>query len=310
MKKIFLIAALFLAVVSPVKSQECEIPIRLVLSEEFTNVPEAGSRFLYNSIERAGAQCGILTDLQTTPIIMTARVDVIDKHVVPGPPAQHVYNLGITLFLANVNSQQKYASHYIQVSGVGKSEQKAYMDAFKRIAPGNSQIQSFIKEGKRKIIQYFDSQYANIIKEASSLAGRQQYDEAITLLLSVPSCSKGYDQCMQKAEDIYVKNRDRLNKIILTYAQTAWASSQNAEGAREAASYLVQIDPESSVYAEGSALLAEMKKQVRSDIDFEMRQKYKDALALEKQRLECIRAIGVAYGNNQKPQTTNLTWLR
>lgn len=310
MKKIFLFAALFFAVISSVKAQVCEIPIRVVLEEEFTNVPEACGRYLYNSIERAGAQNGILTDLQTTPIILTARVDVLDKHVVAGPPSQNVYNLGITLFLANVNSKEKYASHYIQVQGVGRGDTKAYMDAFKRITPNNAQVQNFIKDGKKKIIQYFDTNYPNIIKEANRHANLQQFGEAITLLLSVPACSKGYDECIKAAENIYVRSRDRINKTILTYAKTIWASSQTAEGAREAGAYLVQIDPESSVYAEGAALLAEMKKQVRSDIDFEMRKKYEDAIALEKQRIECIRAIGVAYGNNQKPTTTNLSWLR
>lgn len=52
--------------------------------------------------------------------------------------------------------------------------------------------------------------------------------------------------------------------------------------------------------------MAEIKKQIRSDIDFEMRDKYKDSIDLEKRRIDAARAVGVAFGNGQQPQTTNL----
>ncbi|MDY2974439.1 MAG: hypothetical protein SOR67_01670, partial [Alloprevotella sp.] len=68
--------------------------------------------------------------------------------------------------------------------------------------------------------------------------------------------------------------------------------------------------PEADCYSEALALAKEIKTQVRKDIDFEMREKYKDAVKLEEQRIAAIRAIGVAYGNGQKAQTTNLMWLR
>ncbi len=54
----------------------------------------------------------------------------------------------------------------------------------------------------------------------------------------------------------------------------------------------------------------DIKKQVRSDIDFEMREKYHDAVDMEKQRIAAAKAVGVAYGNGQQPTTTNLMWLR
>ena len=57
-------------------------------------------------------------------------------------------------------------------------------------------------------------------------------------------------------------------------------------------------------------LMKEVKSQVRSDIDFEMREKYHDQIKLEKDRIAAARAVGVAFGNGQKPTTTNLMWLR
>ena len=53
-----------------------------------------------------------------------------------------------------------------------------------------------------------------------------------------------------------------------------------------------------------------MKKQVKSDRDFEYRQKYNDQIDLERRRIEAARAVGVAWGNGQKPTTTNIAWIR
>ena len=76
------------------------------------------------------------------------------------------------------------------------------------------------------------------------------------------------------------------------------------------ADILFKIDPEAACYNDALSLAKEIKSQVRSDLDLEMREKYHDKVKIEEQRIEAIRAIGVAYGNGQKPQTTNITWLR
>ena len=46
------------------------------------------------------------------------------------------------------------------------------------------------------------------------------------------------------------------------------------------------------------------------DIDLEMRDKYHDQIQLEKDRISAARAVGVAFGNGQKPTTTNVMWLK
>lgn len=310
MKKIIFVFLAILLLSLTSGAQNCNVPVRIYLSEDFSGVPVSCLNYLDKSLERIATQNGVVTDLVSTPFVVTVHVDVLDKHFLAGPPAKHVYKLGVTLFLADTFRKQKYASHYFELDAVGNNETKAYMSAFRNIAPKNGQMASFFENGKKKMIAYFDSQYPNIIKEAKRQADMQQYESAIAMLMAVPSCSKGVDECTRVGMEIYVKFRDRINNAILTQAEAVWATGQTEESARQAASLLVQIDPESSAYDKGTALLAEIKKQIRSDIDFEMHTKYDDALALEKQRLECARAVGVAYGNNQQPQTTNLTWLK
>lgn len=121
---------------------------------------------------------------------------------------------------------------------------------------------------------------------------------------------KGGNEAISEGLKIYTRYRDRYNLQLLNKARGIWAAGQDQASAREVADILLQIDPEAACYNDALALSKEIKTQVRSDLDLEMREKYHDAVKLEQQRIAAIRAIGVAYGNGQKAKTTNIAWLR
>ena len=160
------------------------------------------------------------------------------------------------------------------------------------------------------MMNYYDTQYPNIIKEAKRLASLQNYEEALTMVLSIPVCSKGGEEASRYGLQLYTKNLNRMNLFILNQAKAIWAAGQDQETAYQVCAMLAQIDPDAACYAEAGKFMKEVKSQVRSDIDFEMREKYHDQIKLEKDRIAAARAVGVAWGNGQKPKTTNLMWLR
>ena len=307
-RKITIIASLFISICS--YSQDCVMPISIQLDEDFANVPDAAANALYQSLSRISTVNGLTTDSPITPFVLTAHCDVLDKSNIPGPPIQTVYNLGITFYIADTYTKKKFGTAYITVDGVGTGEVKSYMNAFKQINGKNSEITSLINRGKANMMKYYDTQYSNIIKEAKRLASLQQYEEALTMVLSIPLCSKGGEQATAYGLELYKKYLNRLNLYVLNQARALWAAGQDQATAYEVCALLAQIDPEASCYADAAKLLKEVKSQVRSDIDFEMREKYHDEIKLERERISAMRAVGVAFGNGQKPTTTNLMWLR
>lgn len=307
-RKITVIASLFISMCS--YSQDCVMPISIQLDEDFANVPDAAANALYQSLSRISTVNGLTTDSPITPFVLTAHCDVLDKSNIPGPPIQTVYNLGITFYIADTYTKKKFGTAYITVDGVGTGEVKSYMNAFKQINGKNSEITSLINRGKANMMKYYDTQYSNIIKEAKRLASLQQYEEALTMVLSIPLCSKGGEQATAYGLELYKKYLNRLNLYVLNQARALWAAGQDQATAYEVCALLAQIDPEASCYADAAKLLKEVKSQVRSDIDFEMREKYHDEIKLERERISAMRAVGVAFGNGQKPTTTNLMWLR
>lgn len=311
MKKIKTIAlSLALCAGVTAHAQDCELQIAAMVDDQMGNIPAEASAQMETVLTRLANANGVTKDITYAQFILTAKVDVLDKHIVAGPPQQVVNNLGVTLYIADAINKQKYANTYIEVNGVGKSETKSYINALHNLKPQNADIVRFIDSAKKKILAYYDRQYPNIIKEAERKASLQQYEEAVALCTAIPICSKGGEAAQKAGLKIYTKYRDLINQNILTQAKAVWAADQSPEAAAEVARLLAMIDPESSSYAQATTFMNDVRKQTRSDIDFEMREKYHDEVAIQKQTISAMRDVGVAYGNGQKAQTTNLMWLR
>lgn len=308
MKKILIILALIFSLNT--FSQDCVMPVSILLDEEFTNVPEAATNVLYESLNRIATENGLTTESLTSPFVLTVHCDVLDKSNIAGPPIKTIYNLGITLYIADTYTQKKYSTAYITLNGVGSGEVKSYINAFRQINAKNSEIRNLIERGKQKMIAYYDTQYSNIIKEAKRLVSLQKHEEALAMVLAIPTCSTGGKEATDFGVKLYEKHLDRMNLYLLNHAKAQWAATQTNESANEVCAMLAQIDPDATCYEEAGNLMKEIKKQIRNDIDFEMREKYNNKVELEKERISAARAVGVAYGNNQKETTTNLMWLK
>ncbi len=308
--KRFLLAGCFFMAIASTHAQDCVMPISIQLDEDFTNIPSAASTVMYQTLNRIATENGLTSESLTTPFVLTVHCDVLDKSNLPGPPIQTVYNLGLTFYMADTYTQKKFGTAYITVDGVGNGEVKSYINAFRRINASNGEIKNLLNKGKANMLKYYDTQYSNIIKEAKRLVSLQKYEEALTQVLSIPLCSKGGDEAAKYGLEIYTKNLDRMNLFLLNQAKALWAAGQDQQSAYSVCELLAQVDPEASCYDDASKLMKEVKAQVRSDIDLEMREKYHDQVQLEKDRISAARAVGVAFGNGQQPTTTNVMWLK
>lgn len=307
---ILLVAIMLLSFIPATQAQDCDLPISVVLYPQNEELPQAVESVLENRLTRIVTTGGMNTGLSLGQFILTARIDVLDKSVHPGPPIQVVNDLGVTFYIVDSYTQTKFATEYIEVNGVGNNETKSLINAVQRLNTNNAKIATLLKNGKKKIMEYFDNNYKNILKDAERKASLQQYEEAIALAASIPACSKGGDMATETMLKLYTKYLDKYNQMLLSKASAIWAAGQSDVEAAEAGEILALIDPEAACYKDAVKLATEIKSQVRKDIDFEMREKYHDEVKLEKQRIEAIRDIGVAFGKGQKEQTTNLTWLK
>ena len=284
------------------------ITLAAYVPQQIDKMPDAARSILANKLNQIVTQNGMGGAANNERFIITANVNVISKDLTATAPPMTALVLEVTLYIGDGFVGTKFSSTSISVKGVGESETKAYISALKGISPTNSNIQSFVGNGKSKIIEYYNSKCDFIIKEAQTLVSQNNFEEAIFKLTSVPEvCKDCYDKCMDAVGPIYQKQIDRECKSKLMEANTAWNAAQDSYGADTAGGILAQIDPNASCYKEALALSNKIAQRIKEidQRDWKLQLKeQQDNVDIQKATVQAIRDIGVAYGNGQPKTVT------
>jgi len=314
MKKIFSII-LALAVTIPFFAQQPQAPkgnslaIKVLVEELVEPFPAAAKTQVENKLNRLLTQNGIASMDYIGQFFITVRQVPMTKDVLPGPPVQIATTMEFTFYIADYYNQIVFSTASVTAKGVGVTEPKCYMDAIKHININSPELQAFVRDGKAKIIDYYNQQADNMMLKARSLAKQKDFEQALFLMQSIPSECDKYAQAVALGDEIYQMYIDHLCDVNLALARSAWAAEQNSAGAYAAGEYLSQIYPEAKCYGEAMSLYKEIKGKVLDDWKFEMK-KYQDGVDLEMARVDAWRQVGVAYGKGQQPTTTNIGFLR
>ncbi|MDM1527240.1 hypothetical protein HX091_15055 [Myroides odoratimimus] len=296
--KISVALLLFTSLFTYGQTDKCEISLMASIPEQTDGLYSGAEGQLKTKLKSIVAANGLGSSDGYAQFAITPEFNVVEKNILPGPPRSFVLDLEMNLFIGDSFGQKVFASTSVNLKGVGESETKAYINAFKKLNAKNKDVVAFIEDSKKKIIAYYDGNYTTIIKKAESLANQKNFEEAMFLLTAIPECSKGYDAGMKAAEKVYQLYVDHACMENFNKAKAAWNAQQDAYGAHEAGQYLVTIFPESKCYSAAIALQREMKAQVKADLDFEIKM-YNDAVSLEQQRIEAWKAVGTAFAKRK-----------
>jgi len=261
---------------------------------------------LKNRLDRMITKNGLGGASYDQRFILTAKVQKLSSNKVPSTPPVYDYEIEVTFIIGDAIEGTIFSSLSTTILGSGNTESSAEISAIKKIKESSPEYQKLIDEGKKRIIEYYNSKCDFILKEAQTLASQNNFDEAIYKLTQVPEvCKDCYSKAMDAVAPIYQKQIDRQCKISLNDATNAWNTNQNSTGADQASSYLSNIDPNASCYKEAQALsdkiVARLKEIDQREWNFKLKQQQDDA-DITKERIKAARDIGVAYGNNQ-PKT-------
>ena len=309
MKKIFsiFVAALMSATMMAAETQY--LPISVYAADDSESFPQGAKAMMENKLTQLLTRNGIAGLDYLGQFILTVTTTPLDKDVIPGPPMKISEKMEMNLYIIDAYAKTIFSSTSMTVKGLGETENKCYLNAISRMPLQSPQIAQFVEDGKAKIIEYYDHEGEALIKKARFLASEKQFEEAIFWVSLIPQQSKHYDAALAAGKDIYQMYLDNECNINLAAARQAWAAEQNSYGAAAAGEYLAKILPDAKCYGEAMELYKEIKGKVLDDWKFEMK-KYQDGVDLEKQRIDAMRQIGVAYGNHQPNKEVNIEFLR
>jgi len=309
MRKLFSIFVAALMSASMIAADTQYLPISVYAADDSESFPQGAKAMMENKLTQLLTRNGIAGLDYMGQFILTVTTTPLDKDIIPGPPAKIAEKMEMNLYIVDAYAKTIFSSTNLTVKGLGETENKCYLNAISRMPLQTPQMAKFIEDGKNKIIEYYDHEGEALIKKAQYLCAQKNYEEAMYWISLIPQQSKHYDAALAAGKDIYQAYIDNQCYINLAAAKTAWAAEQNSKGAYAAGEYLANILPDAKCYEEAMDLYREIKRKVLDDWKFEMK-KYQDGIDLEKQRIDAMREVGVAYGNHQPAQTTSIEFLR
>lgn len=295
---------------------------------ERENLPEESQKLLETKLSQIITANGIADNDNCVRFILTAKINVISKDIVAGPPQRISQKLDITLMLGDIEADKVYSQTTISAIGVGQSLEKSFISAFKNINPRNTAITAFIREGKEKILGFYQSNCEDVIAEARQQASLQNYEDALMLLTSVPDvCTDCFNEASRIAGPIYHDMIEARGAECLNEASSIWAKNPTKAGAQEATRLLSQINFAASCHPKATALMTkitakmneidrrewEHQMQVYQDnIEREKRQwaqhvrEYEDHIQTQRMYLKACRDVAITYARNQPKVVTRV----
>ena len=284
------------------------VALQIVVEDMVDPFPAAGKAQMEAKLSSILTRNGVQSTNWQNQFFITAHVVPQTKDVLAGPPPQVAEVMDVVFYIGDSYNQIIFATETQTVRGVGTTDAKCYLNGLTNIKTNSTKLAAFVEEGRKKIIAYYDAQAPSMMDKARSLAQMHDYEQAIWMMMTIPSECKYYQQALDLGVEFYNDMLKFQCHQNLAAAKAAWMANYDKDGALAAAEYLSLIIPESGCYEDAETLSAEIKSRMREDYDFEIR-KYEDTLGLKKDIISTIREIGVAYGMNQRSHT-NLGFLR
>jgi hypothetical protein len=341
MKKIILLCICGLMSTSLFAQDKLDDFGRIVLCSYYPengSLPDEARQFLTNRLNQVTTNFGIGGTDQNARFVITAKINILSKDIIAGPPQKIAQQLEINIIIADIYKQFIFANTTFQAKGIGNNENLAMIDAIKRIDLSNPKVKALLDEGKNKIISFYATNCNFIIKDAITDAKQGKYNKAIYDLSLVPEvCQECYFKCLDTLTNIYQNKINVEGNNLMIKAKSVWASKLNPIGAEEVGDILVEIDPNSSAQRDAKLLINKIDAKLRADQrarwEFKLKQyndkilmkkeamriadekSKRDAIAtensasrnyeLDKMRVNSYREVAITYAKNQPKQITN-----
>lgn len=290
------------------------ISLSVYIPEAVDGMPLSAESLLKDRISMLLNNYSITGSEGTGRFIIVPVVHLTDKSLTSTTPTLFLVTLETSIIIGDGFEGIKFGSALITSKGIGQSEEKAYIDAIKKIKTQDPEIEKLITRSKQKIIEYFNSTCDFNIKRANTLAAQNQFDEAISILTNVPEvCKDCFDKSMDIVQPIFQRKIDMECNSLLQRAKAVWAANQSTGSASEVADILSGITPGASCRPQAEALVNQISKRVleldKREWNFQLKQQ-QDEVDFRKATIKAARDVGVAYGNNQPRVIYKTTLIR
>lgn len=240
------------------------ISLTPVLPNDMENMPKGSQKLFLSKLKQIATKNGLGGVSANPQFVITGNVNVIDKELTETAPPMISYNLEANFYIVDYHNKTILRNVTVELKGVGKNETKAYASAIKLINPKSSKIRNFVKKGKNKIIEYYNTQCEIILKQAKNLEKMGDYEGAIYTLINIPTvCKECHYKALNNIEPIYKKMIGEDCKNDLDSAKIAF----NNNDIEKAKQYLENIEPGTDCYNKAVDLAKKINEKSATKTD-------------------------------------------
>lgn len=311
MKKILILLFVFktfFTVYAQSSSDVGKIALSIVMPDNVEGMDVSQLSKLQTKITQIIATSGLAASGYNNNFVIYPKFAIYESSVVEsGMQDITIITCELTLFIKQVDNNIVFSTISKPLKGNGKSKNIAITNALSKININDRDYKSFIETGKGKIVQYYESKCQDIITKSESLVKKQDYEQALGLLMSVPEEVSCYNKVQEKSIEAYKAYQNQKCAVQLQEAKTQLASNNYST----ALDVLSEIDPSTPCFKESQVLVnnaaAKVDAEEKKQWDLQMKQ-YNDSVSLEKHRINAVKEIASAYYKS-RPTTVNYLYL-
>ena len=310
MKKFIIIAMLstISSTIAQSSSDIGKIALSVIMPENVDGLDESQLSKMETKITQIVSSTGLAASGYNNNFVIYPKFAIYDSSVVEGGMQNiTVITCELSLFIKQVDNNIIFATISKSLKGSGKNKNTAITNAISKIPTNDQQFKLFVVTGKDKIIAYYETKCQDIITKSESLVKMQDYEQALGLLMTVPEEVSCYSKVQEKSIEAYKTYQNQKCKVQIQEAKTQLASNNY----NYALQILSQIDPSTSCFKESQTLVTNLATKVDAEEkkQWDLKMKiYNDNVELEKNRINAVKDIAVAYYKS-KPTTVNYTYL-
>jgi hypothetical protein len=277
-----------------------EDTISIKLTPYVAENPEIGAtgvKLLRDRLNSGITKVGFGGDGSNPRFIIGPSITLLSKNITSTAPTKYANTYEINFMVVDVVTETIFTSYQTEFKGVGDSPEKAFLSGIRNIKFDNKEFVEFLVSAEEKIFSFFESNCSSILAEANSEAQMRNYDEAFSILKSIPSEAK---ECFMNVQDkklefFQLSLNKNCNEILAKMkAEFGKFNDPSASGFNaEAMSYYSMIDRQSECYDEAQEIynkyLKNLDPKAKRDWgmemkkwDFEMK-KYDDQIVMAKE---------------------------
>lgn len=320
---LFIVTFLFSSIISMAQNIDDigKIALSVVMPANTDKLKPSEFAKLESKIQQLTAKHGISGSNYNTNFVIAPKFEIYEDEVLNSGLSVKTYLKGeLSLYVSQVSNSLIFNTVSIPVKGIAENRDKAILNAISNIDVNNKDLNSFFTEAKGKIIQYYENNCEQISNKADALIKKQEYQEAIGLLMSVPEeVSSCHQKIQVKSVEAYLAYQNNRCEQTIQLAKTQIASKD----LYTALISLTEIDPKSTCFKEAETLIYKIEKEntrisereyndkrelIRNEFK-ERKQRFQTEASLESARINAIKEIAISYYRNSNQSVPNSIYI-